>query len=229
MSRKSRTSSKKAMGDSAGRALQVVPERPAPARTDTEHKLWKALRANSRHTTAELAELAKIGRSTAGKILARWADDGSVTRISGIADGLRRADVWSIDDTDRSQASPAIATEQQDESPASRPPEPIPDADSEPSEHRPSPATSQSDDSATGADETEPSKSHRLAPGALRGLVEDFLRDHPGEEFSPNQIAKQLNRSAGAVNNALERLVADGLVARTKEKPKRFSLANEQQ
>jgi hypothetical protein len=33
----------------------------------------------------------------------------------------------------------------------------------------------------------------RLAPGALRGMVEDYLRDHPGEEFGPTAIAKALS------------------------------------
>jgi hypothetical protein len=32
-------------------------------------------------------------------------------------------------------------------------------------------------------------KAARLAPGALRGMVEDYLRDHPSEEFSPTAPA----------------------------------------
>ncbi|MGH3693791.1 MAG: hypothetical protein ACRDRX_07350 [Pseudonocardiaceae bacterium] len=65
----------------------------------------------------------------------------------------------------------------------------------------------------------------RLPPGGLRGLVEDWLRDHPGERFSPSAIGKALGRSSGAVANALDKLVADGYAAQTCDKPKRFTAA----
>jgi len=70
----------------------------------------------------------------------------------------------------------------------------------------------------------QPEKSLRLAPGALRGMVEDYLRDNLGD-FSPNTIGKALNRSSGAVHNALEKLVTNGYVVRTSDKPKKYSLA----
>jgi hypothetical protein len=66
-------------------------------------------------------------------------------------------------------------------------------------------------------------KMRRLPSGGLRGLVEDWLRDHPGEEFSPNAIGKALGRSSGAVANALDKLVAAGYAAQTQDKPKRFT------
>ena len=40
-------------------------------------------------------------------------------------------------------------------------------------------------------------------------MVEDYPRDNSGE-FSPNAIGKVLNRSSGAVHNALEKLVESG-------------------
>lgn len=62
-------------------------------------------------------------------------------------------------------------------------------------------------------------------PVCCGGLVEDYLRDHPGE-FSPHVIARALGgKSAGAVNNALERLTAAGTVVKSSEKPKKFTLA----
>ena len=64
----------------------------------------------------------------------------------------------------------------------------------------------------------------RLGSGELRGMVETFLRDNRGEH-SPSAVAKVLGRSSGAVNNALEKLVTDGVAAKTQEAPKRFSLA----
>ncbi len=67
-------------------------------------------------------------------------------------------------------------------------------------------------------------KSQRLSPGALRGMVEDYLRDNSGQ-FSPNAIGKALNRSSGAVHNALEKLVESGYAVRASDKPKKYSLA----
>lgn len=66
----------------------------------------------------------------------------------------------------------------------------------------------------------------RLAPGALRGMVEDWLRDHPGEQAGPTKIANDLGgKSSGAVSNALDKLVADGVAVKTQDKPRRFALA----
>ncbi|UMP06687.1 hypothetical protein [Amycolatopsis sp. EV170708-02-1] len=53
----------------------------------------------------------------------------------------------------------------------------------------------------------------RLPKGDLRALVEEYLADHPGDAFGPARIGKDLGRSGGAVNNALEKLVADGVRA----------------
>ncbi|WP_378733327.1 hypothetical protein [Nocardia brasiliensis] len=62
-------------------------------------------------------------------------------------------------------------------------------------------------------------------PGALRALVEDFLRDHPGEEFTPGQIAKELGgKSSGAVYNACFVLVGKFVAEHTCERPNRFKL-----
>jgi len=63
----------------------------------------------------------------------------------------------------------------------------------------------------------------RLPPGGLRGMVEDWLRDHAGEEHSPSTIGRALGRSPGAVANALNKLVADGYAVQTRDKPKRFT------
>ncbi|WP_433754705.1 hypothetical protein [Nocardia sp. CA-135398] len=71
----------------------------------------------------------------------------------------------------------------------------------------------------------QPESAERLAPGALRGQVEDFLRDHPGEEYTPHQIGKALDRSSGAVHNALVKLTTLGTASQTGEGPKKFALA----
>src|SRR5436309_2779364 len=78
----------------------------AKARTDTEDKLWQALCTNPNSTAADLSADAGIGRSTAAKILARWANDGSITRSPRIVDdGRRAADLWSITNLDAPPAT----------------------------------------------------------------------------------------------------------------------------
>lgn len=93
----------------------------------------------------------------------------------------------------------------------------------------PKPSTeSESDTNAdAGGAEVEVGKASRLGKGELRGMVEDYLRDHKGEEFGPTAIGKALNRSSGAVNNAMEKLVAEGYAVQTQATPKRFALKAE--
>ncbi|RKT69494.1 hypothetical protein DFJ66_2724 [Saccharothrix variisporea] len=169
----------------------------ARVRTETEDKLWQAMLDKPDATAAELSTAAGIGKSTAPKILIRWLEAGLVTRMSGIADGGRRAaDRWSIRAGDHS--------EPQDEPPA----------------HAQVVAVEREDLKAT-----DPEKPGRLAPGALRGLVEDYLREHTGEAIGPTGMSKALKRSSGAVANALERLVADGYAVRVTDKPKTYAIA----
>ncbi|PSL51376.1 winged helix DNA-binding protein [Saccharothrix carnea] len=173
---------------STNRTLRAVPTPEtdtAKPSTETEEKLWQALRNNPGSTATALSTAAGIGKSTAPKILTRWEKDGLVARTAGIADGgSRPADRWSITTDDQ-------PTDDQS-------------TDDQPRMHS--------------------EKSQRLAPGALRGMVEDYLRDNSGE-FSPNAIGKALDRSSGAVHNALEKLVESGYVVRTSDKPKKYSLA----
>jgi len=235
----------------------------AKVRTDTEDKLWTALHANPNSTAADLASTAKIGKSTAGKVLAKWQKDGSVTRTAGIAEGGgRAADLWAItdvdtesidhtptdetakdtsaddvsasdtDSTDSAQLDPTEATSTE---PTNT--EVIDTAKAEPGGEATTPAAADSTvpDGDTAmengdGDEEGDGKKARLAPGSLRGMVEDHLRDHPGEEFGPTAIAKALGgKSSGAVSNALDKLVADGTAVRTKEAPRRFALAPAEQ
>ncbi|OXM44512.1 hypothetical protein [Amycolatopsis alba] len=73
------------------------------------------------------------------------------------------------------------------------------------------------------ADTNRPDKD-RLPKGGLRAMVEEYLTEHQGEDFGPAKIGKDLGRSGGAVNNALEKLVADGYAIKTCEAPKRFAI-----
>lgn len=256
------------------RTPRPVPDRnpdtaAVTARTEAEDALWAALHANPNSTSTDLSKAAKIGKSTAQKILTRWAGEGTVTRTAGIPDGGRRsADRWAI--TPDTADTPAD-TEQDgvvatvDDTATAGTPQPTPDtidtmpadgADPEPTGSAPTatapvatapadtePDTAAADDApeTVAPAEVEPvaetaeamvdgaasdATATRLAPGALRGMVEDHLRDHPDQEFSPVDIARKLGgRSSGAVSNALDKLVTDKIAVQTKERPKRFALA----
>ncbi|GAB3971301.1 hypothetical protein GCM10029978_046230 [Actinoallomurus acanthiterrae] len=61
------------------------------------------------------------------------------------------------------------------------------------------------------------------APGQLREKVAAHLAAHPGKEFTPHEISKVIGHSAGAIANALDRLVALGQAMETCERPRRFA------
>lgn len=216
------------------------------ARTDTEDKLWQALHANPNSTTADLASAATIGKSTAGKVLAKWEKDSSVTRTPGIAEGGRRAaDLWAIPDGDTEPAATTASPHDAQADPDTPDPSDAQPVGGDSAESMKSAADDAKDD--TDAEETTSAPAEpvakatkpapadtadgdteqpaRLAPGALRGMVEDFLRTNPGEEFGPTAIANALGgKSSGAVSNALDKLVETKTAVRTKESPRRFAL-----
>lgn len=184
----------------------------AAAAPTAEDKLWSVLRENPGSTTAELADKAEIGKSTAARFLAKWATDGSATRTTGT--GPRGADTWTLP-----ADVPPVNTPAEESAPDVETVEPASTLDDTvPSDDAPGPVVEP--DEATTA-----SASRRLPPGGLHGIVEDYLRAHPDEEFGPGAIARTLDRSSGAVSNALDRMIASGLAVQTSSKPKRFQLA----
>ena len=50
------------------------------------------------------------------------------------------------------------------------------------------------------------------------------LAERPGQALSPTAIAKTLDRSAGAVANALRVLAGQGAVTQTQPKPRRYTV-----
>ncbi|GGS59775.1 hypothetical protein GCM10010171_63440 [Actinokineospora fastidiosa] len=247
------------------RTLSPDPDPVATPRTDSEDKLWAALHAHPNSTAAVLSQVAGIGKTTAQKILLRWAGEGGVTRTIGrVEAGRRAADLWTITDKTAPPADvvePDIATNvaSENDHAAADTPAPAPhnptltdpeSADSAENNSTPTAADVQgaaARESSTLTDEDtvtetaeppvrsaesvdtadgEGGKAERLAPGALRGMVEDYLRDHPGQECSPVEIARKLGgKSTGAVSNALDKLVGDGVAVRTQDRPRRFTLA----
>lgn len=205
-------------------------------RTAAEDKLWAALHAHPTATTGDLAAQASIGRSTAAKILATWATEGSVTRTSEPAPGGRRAaDIWRITGITQQPVTAATPDQPEDETSAIAPDATIDASDvgnkeitaSAPDTVEQQPTITSTTPTPTGAtargDAAAPRKTTRLVKGALRGMVEDYLAERPGEQFSPSAIGKALGRSSGAVSNALDKLIADGYAVQTQDKPKRFT------
>lgn len=151
-------------------------------------------------TAAELADTAGIGRSTAGKLLAKLTDDGRVERQpGGRQHGRRTADRWTLtaETTQHPSPDPAIAS-----APTAEP------ADADGQSHP---------------------GSERLRAGELRDLALDCLADRPGQPMSPTAIAKVLGRSAGAVSNAVRVLAGQGAVVQTQAKPRRYAIADRDQ
>ena len=188
-------------------------------RTDTEIRIWDTL-STQPQTTTQVVAAAGVGRSTAGKALARWAAAGLITRHD--APDHNSATTWLH--TPDEQHGPDADTAEPDHAP--------PPDDHTPPEPAEAPAAAAAADDVGAAEKPESSASarpvvgrpERLKSGGLYGLVEDYLRDRPGQEFGPSQIGKDLNRSSGAVNNALEKMTSEGVAVKTQAAPKRFSI-----
>jgi DNA-binding MarR family transcriptional regulator len=72
--------------------------------------------------------------------------------------------------------------------------------------------------------EPPPTGAVRLGAGQLRQLVLGCLAERPGQALSPTAIAKTLDRSAGAVTNALRVLAGQGAVVQAQSKPRRYTI-----
>ena len=66
----------------------------------------------------------------------------------------------------------------------------------------------------------------RLGAGQLRDLVEACLAQRPNQPLSATAIAKTLDRSAGAVANALQALAGQGRVVQAHTNPRRYLIAD---
>ncbi|WP_166029169.1 TrmB family transcriptional regulator [Streptomyces chilikensis] len=64
--------------------------------------------------------------------------------------------------------------------------------------------------------------SGRLAHGGLRQLVIEHLTAHPGEAFTATRIGRVLERSSGAVANALVTLTKQGRAEQVTERPRTY-------
>ncbi|PJJ04204.1 sugar-specific transcriptional regulator TrmB [Streptomyces sp. 2333.5] len=65
----------------------------------------------------------------------------------------------------------------------------------------------------------------RLAPGALRQMVINHLQAHPGEAFTATRISRVIEKSSGAIANALVTLVKQGIAEQASDRPRTYRLA----
>lgn len=65
----------------------------------------------------------------------------------------------------------------------------------------------------------------RLGRGQLSALVAEHLAAEPTAEFTPSRLGGLLGRSAGAIGNALSRMVDEGLAVQTSASPRRYRYA----
>ncbi|MCP2170090.1 MarR family transcriptional regulator [Goodfellowiella coeruleoviolacea] len=185
----------------------------AQTRTEAEDKLWIALRDNPNTTAADLA--------TARRAADLWAiSDTHTATDSGLEAMEPTAEAEPADLTDTASAEVEVElAEAEATGGATQDVEPAQTgaAEGTPDERDRASTPGDSDGSGvtTGVADQAPRKEPRLAPGALRGQVEDFLRERPGEEFGPAAIAKALGgKASGAVNNALESWFRTGTPSR---------------
>ena len=82
-------------------------------------------------------------------------------------------------------------------------------------------------ESASAREAAEAETPARLGKGELRARVEAHLREHSDQTWTPSAIAKVLNRSAGAIANACEKLLETEAVTTFEDKPRRFQWRNE--
>lgn len=206
-------------------------------------------RISDQQDTPETDSLATEPAPTADTIEAVPADTTPADEPTDVDTATPTAPAPSADAEEAAPAQPADESQlEAPESPAATVPDtteaiapaPAPDAEeaagetdsatSEPDSAEPAPTAAAT---AEGVCPTcgQPPKAQPRGPqpGSLRGLVEDFLREHPGEEFTPGQIAKGLGgKSSGAVYNACFALVGKYVAEHTCERPNKFRLHPDQ-
>ncbi len=65
----------------------------------------------------------------------------------------------------------------------------------------------------------------KLGKGGLETQVLDHMAANRKSEYTPTDLARVLNRSGGAIANALAKFAAEGKVVQTSERPRRYRIA----
>ncbi|MGH4029310.1 helix-turn-helix domain-containing protein [Actinomycetota bacterium Odt1-20B] len=201
--------------------LRPVPEpQPLTGLTGTPAAIYTALLTTPGVTAAELALAAGLGRSTTGKALAALEQHGLAIREPGGHRGaIRTPDHWH----------PAPTSPSPTPRPSPSPTDKTGGTEAQPSTNTaPDTPTDEADQATTPPPPTVialPVRKHRLAPGTLRKMVSDYLRAHPGEALTATKISRVIEKSSGAIANALVVLVKQGIAEQVTARPRTFRLA----
>ncbi|MFD8726139.1 hypothetical protein ACFV2H_51610 [Streptomyces sp. NPDC059629] len=195
-------------------------------------------------TVDDIATAAEAARSSTFKALVALEKHGLARRDRGIQNGpCRRPDLWCATATDSCAAPDKTAvtkgpvTPMTDTASADEP-----TADATASDTEPDAPTANKSENTCDAPEPEktaapaparhtertdptslaPSGNQRLAPGGLRQLVIGHLNAHPGEAFTATRISRMIDRSSGAITNALATLARQGLVEQVTDRPRTY-------
>lgn len=76
---------------------------------------------------------------------------------------------------------------------------------------------------AVSAIESVAGPSPRLGRNVLRGKVEQYLMEHPDQDFGPHALSQLLGHSSGAITNVLIKLATAGRARQTQTQPRRFA------
>ncbi|MCK2243681.1 MULTISPECIES: hypothetical protein [unclassified Crossiella] len=212
----------------------------SPAAVTAEDKVWQALRQKPGATAAEIALAGGVGGSTARRVLTVLEKEGSAVRERGATP--RAGDRWFVADEPGTATAAATAPHEVTGTTA---PEPEPEEEQPETKASPAAAESAADvaeppaspqestvdsvgagasvSAQPGVAEVASEAQQRLRPGALHGMIEDFLSEHPEAEFTAGEIGRKLSRSPGAVANALVRLAERGVATQSSASPKRYT------
>ncbi|GAA3357553.1 hypothetical protein GCM10017744_028590 [Streptomyces antimycoticus] len=91
------------------------------------------------------------------------------------------------------------------------------------------PPTSEAASEDAKSEETQPTVSQsgyrtRLAPGALRQMVIGHLTAYPDEAFTATRISRIIEKSSGAIANALVTLTKQGIAEQVTERPRTYRI-----
>lgn len=226
------------------RRRKTMPTATKTSKTKTEPPKWldeqtpavrgvyAALTAHPGSTAAELADLAGVGRSTATKALTTLETAGHTKRTSTVrtATGRRTPDHWqsTVTKTATAKRTPKTAVKESITSRTGTRPRVTAPSTAPLSGVRASGRAS--DPTPPPAPDAAPTRppvalpDGKLRNGELTQLVMDQLQAAPAQEWTVRDLWKILDRSQGAISNALERATLNGTAIRTCEAPRRYRL-----
>ncbi|MFF3911047.1 hypothetical protein ACFYZJ_35015 [Streptomyces sp. NPDC001848] len=202
----------------------------------------------------DIAQAATTARSSTFKHLVVLEKRGLAHRDRGIQNGRsRRPDLWRATHTEPSPTpkehpvyeeppkstpatgpadEPAVDTavlETKPDQPTADEAEESPDApeaeQAAPAAALPAQRTEPVDPTGPAPVASLPGGNKRLASGGLRQLVIDHLNAHPGEAFTATRISRMIDRSSGAIANALVILAKQGLAEQVTDRPRTYRAA----